>query len=1507
MPNATARTKRRRPGQCFGRLAQGTRRALLTLTLVAPAWCAAETLEVTPSPCDFGPLQVGQARERSLTVKNVSAAPVQILGVGRFGTDTPNFVIALDLCTGHTLAPGESSRVDVRFQPTGIGAKTIMLRIAGEQRLIIFGHTTFLSGAGKAVPKPPTAGNTPFAEKTAEPVQVATGEFLVDPVTDLALEGPLPLAFVRSYAARLSRDTSVANFGLGTNWMHGFAIRLAGVSTSAVDVIYHGGQALSFAKVAGVWCRTAPAETPFQLREDAAGDFWLLDPPAALVCQFSGAHGGLRRVVDRNYNTLTVSQVNGRPTQVSDGLGRTLTLAYAGDRLTSVTDGRRTVRFGYTGGVLTTVTDAATNTTTYVMTPTALGSMIQRIVYPEGNHHYTQAYDADARVTSQTDACGRRFTHTYDSPAPGVSLIVNPGGTPRHSGHADRRLLTNRTDEAGHALAVDYDAADRPTRVQDRLGHATRLAWHADSGYLQTITNANGCATTYAYEARDQAFTNADADAAVTFTFHDLAQAGCPDGTRIAYTYDARGNPLSRTDRAGQTVRFAYNARGQLLAVTNAVGGVTRFTYDAAGMRRSHADSDTGLTTFHHDALFRLVAVTNPAGRGTGFAYDAKDRLTRVVNERGAVIRYAYDRNGNRVAARDACDQAVVFTYDDMDRLATVRDRTAQTTTFSYDALNRLSTVRDANGVECRNTYAPQGWLQSLSVGDGAWRIDRDAEGVPRAISSPGGRTWQYTTDRLGSVTAATDPLAHGATAARDPMQRVTRHTDALGRATVFAYDGEGRLAAVSNAATGAVRYQRNGLGLATNIVDGNGRSWRLAYSPMGIPAACTDPLGRRTAYAYDALGRLAREEVTGVYTQRLARNALGVVTQRVYTAAGAAPLALAYTYDILDRLVAADGIALAYDAENRLTNAVSAGAAYGAAYDAGGRLARVTYDNGRFAVTYAYDNRNRLASVGDDLAGVTVRFVYDTDNRLVAIRRENGVHTELRWDDGDRLVGLRHGTVADFALHYNAAAQLERAVAHAPLVAAATLASGRQADTFDAASQLASAGYAHDGRGCVTQTPTGAVGWDAGWRLEKLGADTFTCNGFGLHTTRTRGGATRAYRYHHALGLGALAAEVNAGNGQIVRHYVWTPDGQLLYALDGASGAVSYYHFDARGATVCLTDAAGAVTDAYAYAPFGRVLARSGASDQPFTFAGQWGVRQLDDAGAFFCMGARCYDAGAGRFLSRDPFWPVPDDPFAANPYQYARLDPLDLLDPTGLHPGRIAGNPPAPAPDSRRLGDRGSYAAAPPAPDQQGNRDAYSGTGEFAEGGNRGRVYTAGVEEGPFGGNVRGGTVSNSRSVGAFGSVSGSTPIGSANADSQVELGYGRVLVANGVNTPAAGIGASTELRLNGAAGAVTTHVANQVQVTGGGSVNLGSGRAVFMQNVTVADTVGMNAVVYTDVLSGTLQTGANIGTGGHTLGASFELNKGVPTATVNLVVGNISLGGRTSLFGLTLWGGD
>lgn len=145
---------------------------------------------------------------------------------------------------------------------------------------------------------------------------------------------------------------------------------------------------------------------------------------------------------------------------------------------------------------------------------------------------------------------------------------------------------------------------------------------------------------------------------------------------------------------------------------------------------------------------------------------------------------------------------------------------------------------------------------------------------------------------------------------------------------------------------------------------------------------------------------------------------------------------------------------------------------------------------------------------------------------------------------------------------------------------------------------------------------------------------------------------------------------------GANTTNYVWSNVGSLLVILyDGnyyayGLGLISktdsqsnqlYYLADGLGSTTGLTDGQGNVVGTYSYDAFGATRSETGGQANDFRFTGQ----QLDNETAFYYLRARYYDAGIGRFLTRDPFGGFLVSPQSLNRYPYSVNDPINLVDP--------------------------------------------------------------------------------------------------------------------------------------------------------------------------------------------------------------------------------------------------
>jgi len=1169
-------------------------------------------------------------------------------------------ITALDMTTGFPiLGDGESVTVPDRVDQVFLAHASDL--VAGQTTVTLdvcwigqdFPAATGCNENNCGAPLQITVTVEPISRVTAaapasglakDPVNTATGEFVLPEPLDFDLGGKPAVRFGRLYSSGLVNSGFPAG-PLGPNWRHTYEWQLFETGNQ-VEILTNGGQTIRFEQgyFESGWSLVEGDTAPYQLQE-VSTVYSLCDPWSGLIYTF-GAVGELASVRDRNGNTHTLTYASGRLAQVTDSIGRTLAFTYTGaGELETVSDGTRTATYSYTGGLLTGVNDTTGFDTTYAYDAgqPALALMASRM-RPEGNTTSAQVYDGQGRVTSQT-AAGETTTFAYDRGA-GTTTITDADTNDAVHTHGSQANLTNLVDESGAAIASGFDAASQRTSVVDREGRSSSWVFDPVSRRVTRITDANGAVTRYTYTPQVQD----------GFTYHELTAVVRADGTAESFAYDTRGNLESWTDPAGEVWSYTYDTAGRALSATNPAGAVSTYTYDGDGTLLTHAiDGET--TTFAYDALRRLDTVTHPDMTTVQYAYDARDRLTSYTDELGRTRAMVYDDNGNLTSCTNRAGETWTFGYDELDRLETVTDPLAHSVTQTYDALGRASGFTGGDGDTLAFTRDARGRVSSLTDGAGeAWTRSYDDEGFETARTSPLGHTTTFTANALGRPSGFTTPLGNTTTFAHDALGRLTSVVDPLGKTTTFTYDERGDARTVTLPSGARSTFELDALRLLTRATDPGSNDWLFGNDERGRNTSKTDPLGNVTTYAYDERERLERITFPAALgSVDLTYDDAGRKVQESFSDATTRD----FTYDEVGRLETAEAMAVTRDAAGRLAS--SNGIAF-TRTDAG-RLETVTLAAGK-TITYAYDGRGLLETVTDWLGGTTT-FGYDSAGRLTSQERPNGVTSTTTYDNDDRVLSITEetlsGNLAELTFVRNAQGHLASAVRNVPLEALPTL--GETATSFDAAGQIVGATYDELGR--LTADTGRTFTWSLGGALTSYthagGTVTLTYDGLGNVVQRVEGAQTRDYVWNYGLGLPSISI-VRDGSTDLAYH-VHTPAGILLYTVSAAD-VPSHYHYDEMGNTLFLTDASGAVTDSYAYTPFGELLDSTGSAENPFTFGGAFGV-MAESAAGLYRMRARYYDARTQRFLTRDPIEAT--DPRGVNPYQYANGNPLAYVDPRG------------------------------------------------------------------------------------------------------------------------------------------------------------------------------------------------------------------------------------------------
>lgn len=173
-----------------------------------------------------------------------------------------------------------------------------------------------------SVPIPLVQDDCKNCGNDGDPVSTYTGDLFNSFPPDLYPGGPMPLYFSRYYASGL-KQSGVAS-RLGDSWRHNFEWYMS-VNGMDQTVTNHKGKTITFAHDGVSWNLVGDLTVPYQLIE-SGGDYIFYDPEVELLYTFDSA-GNLVAIGDGKGNTHTLAYTGSDLSTVTDGLGRTLTLA----------------------------------------------------------------------------------------------------------------------------------------------------------------------------------------------------------------------------------------------------------------------------------------------------------------------------------------------------------------------------------------------------------------------------------------------------------------------------------------------------------------------------------------------------------------------------------------------------------------------------------------------------------------------------------------------------------------------------------------------------------------------------------------------------------------------------------------------------------------------------------------------------------------------------------------------------------------------------------------------------------------------------------------------------------------------------------------------------------------------------------------------------------------------------------------------------------------------------
>ena len=1098
-------------------------------------------------------------------------------------------------------------------------------------------------------------GNNPTQPKSTDPVNLATGNYIYDHV-DLRFPGRgMPFEFKRFYN---SKDTTGSGLPLGYGWTHSYNINLSINTSNSAVITYGDGHRETYATNGVSGYLSEPGV--FNSLTATGGTYTLT---AKDQKQFNfNLQGLLTSIADKNGNTIAFTYDGASLSVITDTVGRSINFSNdVNGCLVQITDPLgRAVRFTYDASTnLVNVSDLRSNLTQFGYDEY---HQITNAIDPRGNTFVSMVYDQQRRVvSSQKDALLNPTSFVYDF-VNRTTTVTNADGNISINRYDDRLRVSDVWDNLGYHEHFEYDTNNNRVLVIDKNEYPTVYAYDARGNVIlktDPLTNS----TSITYDLKNNPTNRTDALSGVTL-----------------FQYDANGNLNNTLNALGKTSVVQYDSFGQPLVLTNPNGKGTTNTFDSLGNLIKVQDALGGLNVFTFDVVGRKITQRDALGRTNRFVYDSADNLVAFVNALGKTNSFTYDSNYNRVTATDFLGNTTTNVYDQKDRLIIVRDPLGGSVTNEYDKLDRKVRVWDARGGLTQYGYDPVGNL--VAITNAAQEITRytyDANGNRTSITTPMGNVTTNFYDALNRLVASYDALGNSTVSVFDPLGRRIQLIDPLYRTNYFSYDPLGRLVQFTDAAGGRVTNIYDNIGNRTASTDPNNHTTANTFDALNRLVNTLEPAGGLSQYTYDAVGNVlsrtdAKNQITTYqYDGNNRRTSITYLTGTPVT----------FGYDANGNCTSmTDSLGTttyAYDSLNRLTNVTDCyGKTVSYGYDKNGNRTSVTYP-GNKTVTYVYDSMNRLASVTDWLSHTTT-YNYDLDGNLISTVNPNGTAASYRYDAGNRLVSLTNSgpssaIISRYAYTLDAVGNHTQVEQVEPLPT--TPVRGQFSYAYDNDNRMitwAGQSQGFDANGNMTSVSvTNLLSYDYENRLTQTvladATSAYQYDGVGNRVSANRAGMMTRYILDRNSPLSQVLAETDSG-GTITAYYVY---GLGLIARIDAGGNEEYYHFDSRGSTIALSDAAGQTTDSYAYDPFGTPTAASGTTDNHFRYLGRHGV--VDEENGLNYIRARYYSARRARFITKDPTTGKDGDSQSMNRYIYALNNPVRLIDISGLSAQETSG----------------------------------------------------------------------------------------------------------------------------------------------------------------------------------------------------------------------------------------
>lgn len=610
---------------------------------------------------------------------------------------------------------------------------------------------------------------------------------------------------------------------------------------------------------------------------------------------YFNALGQLVRIRDLDDRDLTVTTGPLGATAVSDGTGRSVSLASGiGATLNLGESGRWTIAPTATEIVITCLGGAdvgsfthggqslawtlglnASHQVTSITAPqvsaaqhdgsTQTQSFVTNISYRARD---TVRGTGDTRFTDHAEVTGAHLGTTVfeiDDTRVAWSKLIDPDGLVTEREFALGRRLEELRTRGPLTIEQTYDAiGNLLTSVVDNYPSPATEIEHVWTDLDRPWVNQLERTTVYGVEGIEGAI--GPVDLVTTWTYRtDGAAFGkvatmtdpCNQGgtPTVRNIYDTRGFLTRRLDAMDRATSFSgHDAHGLPGVATTPRGRSSAWTYHPGGhgLLASETDGLLGFTrSYGYDRLRRVVQTAQSGGPPVLTGYDPFGNVTSVTDEAQHVTTSAYDAAGRPVLVDAPGDAPLVKTHHHRDPFTVMET----SETWIGDELQGRRTVRRSGRLESEtvtrrlveiapNTVAagPVGCVTSFQY----------EHGHVKHVADPRGKVWSVERDAAGRV-LVDKPAGQsvGTTTTYNQLGWPLSVTDAASRTSTMTYDRCGRPRRQANPAGGYTLTAYDLSGNPITVAPSLGSGATIHYDGDGVQVGVTDRHGTTTLTVY--------------------------------------------------------------------------------------------------------------------------------------------------------------------------------------------------------------------------------------------------------------------------------------------------------------------------------------------------------------------------------------------------------------------------------------------------------------------------------------------------------------------------------------------------------------------------------------------------------------------------------------------------------------------------------